>query len=102
MSEVKTMFYEVVKPPSSGEVRDEVFRAIMETSGRICVNMVADKEFPPPQEEEVCFRIRQTDHPQTGESMVVTGRDDQGNSVRVETYEPPETPATASRVVTEE
>ncbi|PSO43274.1 hypothetical protein BRC19_01265 [Candidatus Saccharibacteria bacterium QS_5_54_17] len=65
------------------------------------------REIPPtlalsPEEEEVCFQIGQIDHPQSGEAMAVTGQDDQGNSVSVETYELPETPATASRVVTEE
>ncbi len=99
MENVRTEYYEVVHPPTSGEVREEAFEAIRQKSGRLCVRMMSRQEVPPPEEKGVCFRIRRTFHPEDGRAMTIGGTNEEGNTVNVHTHEEDGQPATANMVV---
>jgi hypothetical protein len=94
--------YEVTVPPTSGEVEDEMLRAIGEQTMAIVHARTVEDDMPriPREDDEVDleFRIGATRHPEEG-GMAILGHTEDGRTVNLSTNADPYQPATLSLVV---
>jgi hypothetical protein len=64
--------FEVVQPPTGGEVVDRALVALGESGILSMVVKASEQQVPPPEEKLVSVQIRQTTHPRQG-GMIITG-----------------------------
>lgn len=92
--------YDVMQPPTSGEVADAAYDALRWEMGRVCLELMSQQKVPPPESFEECLGVHTIRHNQeTGDVWIVGRKHSDGLSMQVCTYQDRERPATARGIV---